>query len=146
MQNPPGVQLSFDIPILGTANAGEALVYGEQTTQGSISLSHSIIRGNKQHYFLVQIEGTSMNAFMVNGKIIEDKSYVLIHKKDTQMNEHDAYLVILNGCATVKKVKKEEHNLYLLPVSHDASHRPIIVTEEDDVMINGKVIDVFNFS
>jgi hypothetical protein len=41
--------------------------------------------------------------------------------------------------------KKEGNNLYLLPKSKDAYHTPIVLDESDDVRVNGKVVDVFNF-
>jgi hypothetical protein len=33
----------------------------------------------------------------------------------------------------------------LLPQSKDDYHKPIILAEDDDLMINGKIVDVFHF-
>jgi len=35
--------------------------------------------------------------------------------------------------------------MYLIPKSRDTYHKPIVVSEDDDVLVNGKVVDVFNF-
>jgi hypothetical protein len=32
-----------------------------------------------------------------------------------------------------------------MPKSKDAYHKPIILSNDDEVVINGKVVDVFNF-
>jgi SOS-response transcriptional repressor LexA len=60
-------------------------------------------------------------------------------------NPFAAYLCIVSGCATLKKVKQQGDQLFLIPDSDDASHMPIILTQDDDVKIQGKVVDVFSF-
>ena len=86
-----------------------------------------------------------MNNYMVNGKYIENGSYVLIDKKEKVINTKDAFLFVVDNAATLKIPKKEGSNLYLIPKSRDTYHNPIVVSEDDNVMVNGKVVDVFNF-
>ena len=86
-----------------------------------------------------------MNNHLINGKYIENGSYVLIRKDATQLNEKDAFLFIVDRSATIKKYKQNGEYLYLLPNSKDSYHKPIILSEDDRVMVNGKVVDVFNF-
>jgi repressor LexA len=86
-----------------------------------------------------------MNACSIKWKIIENGSYVLVKKDETSPSSHDPYLFIVNGAATLKKFKKEGEYVYLLPESNDDSHKPIILTQDDDVSSNGKVVDVFSF-
>jgi SOS-response transcriptional repressor LexA len=69
----------------------------------------------------------------------------LIKKDEVNTNSKDAFLFIVNGAATLKKFKKDGDTIYLLPDSKDDYHKPIILSEEDNLMINGKVMDVFNF-
>jgi len=38
-----------------------------------------------------------MNDFEVNGKIIENGSYVLINKNNSNTNNNDAFLFVVNG-------------------------------------------------
>jgi SOS-response transcriptional repressor LexA len=86
-----------------------------------------------------------MNNYVINGKTIENGSYILVNKDATQLNGKDAFLFIVNNSATIKKYKQDGSLVYLLPESNDEYHKPIILSEDDNVMVNGKVVDVFNF-
>ncbi|MDD2565254.1 MAG: S24 family peptidase [Candidatus Gracilibacteria bacterium] len=142
-----GSQLAIPIPILGFANAGKPFKYGEEQDLGNLLISKTIIKGDPGNYFLLKLEGTSMNQFHVNGKILVDGSYVLVNKDyNWQGDSSGAYVCIVNGFATVKKIKKEGNDTYLLPQSEDKEHTPIILSQDDIVEINGKIVDVFNFS
>ena len=44
-----------------------------------------------------------------------------------------------------KRYKQDGSLVYLLPESNDEYHKPIILSEDDNVLVNGKVVDVFNF-
>ena len=84
-----------------------------------------------------------MNNFTVNGKKLEDKKYALINSKKKMPNEHDAFLCIVDQCATIKKIKRTHDCIYLLPESRDESHHPLIFSTDDIIEINGCVEDVF---
>ncbi len=142
--NGVGFQTMLLIPILWVANAWKPLSIAEQEDYGSLPISKTIISGNSAEYFIVKVEGTSMNDFVVNGKYVENGSYVLISKKEKNINTKDAFLFIVDNAATIKVPKKEWKNLYLLPKSKDSYHKPIVLSHSDDVLINGKVVDVFN--
>jgi SOS-response transcriptional repressor LexA len=87
-----------------------------------------------------------MNNFSIRGKFLDNEAFVLIDSSIKAVdNPFAAYLCIINGAATVKRVKKEGSNIYLLPDSKDAEHMPIVLTETDSIEISGKVVDVFNF-
>ena len=86
-----------------------------------------------------------MNNFEVNGKIIDNGSYVLIRKDSVQLNSRDAFLFIVDGAATIKKYKKDGDRIYLIPESKEDYHHPIILSTDDKIMVNGKVVDVFTF-
>lgn len=140
-------QISIPIPILGIANAGRPLVYADESTYGEIFVSPTVVTGDVKKYFCVKLQGTSMNNFSIRGKMLEDGACVLVDSSVQAVdNPFAAYLCIVNGAATVKKVKREGESLYLLPDSKDSSHTPIVLSSDDDVKINGKVVDVFNFS
>lgn len=141
-----GSQLAIPIPILGFANAGKPLKYWEENDLGSLLISKSIIKWDKDKYFCLKLEWTSMNNFSINSKFLEDGSYVLVNKDfDWQWDSSWAYVCIVNWFATVKKIKKEWEWYYLLPQSNNTEHTPIILSQDDTVEINGRVIDVFNF-
>lgn len=142
-----GSQLAIPIPILGFANAWKPFKYWEEQDLGNLLISKTIIKWDPGNYFLLKLEWTSMNQFHVNGKILVDWSYVLVNKDyNWQWDSSGAYVCIVNGFATVKKIKKEWNDTYLLPQSEDKEHTPIILSQDDIVEINGKVVDVFNFS
>jgi len=143
--NGVGFQTTLHIPILGFANAWRPLVEAEETDLGVFPISKKLIEGDGQNYFIVQVEGTSMNNFKVKGKNIENGSYVLIKKDEVNINPKDAFLFIVDRSATIKKFKKDSQNVYLLPDSRDEYHKPIILAPNDNIMVNGKVVDVFNF-
>ena len=142
--NGSGFQTMMLISILWVANAGKPLSLANQEEYGSLPISKSIVSGDASDYFIVKVEGTSMNDFMINGKYIESGSYVLISKKEKVINTKDAFLFIVDNAATLKIPKKEGKNLYLIPKSKDSYHKPIVLSDADDVLVNGKVIDVFN--
>jgi hypothetical protein len=49
-----------------------------------------------------------MNRFCLDGKYIQDNSTVLVDTAQKwQPGSNDAYLCIVNGFATIKKIKKE---------------------------------------
>jgi len=139
------LQTMLQIPILGVANAWQALSYAEQYDYWTIPISKTLIKWNQSDYFIVKVDWTSMNDFKVNNKYIENGSYVLINKNEKVMNSKDAFLFIVDGAATLKVPKKEWNNIYLMPKSKDSHHKPIVLSSDDEFFLNWKVVDVFNF-
>lgn len=143
--NSIGFQTTLNIPILGYANAGTPLANAEENDYGVLPISKNIISWDEKNYFVLKVEGTSMNKYEVNGKMIENGSYILINKNESTLNNSDAFLFVVNNSATIKKYKQEGNTVYLLPESNDEYHNPIILSSDDNVLVNGKVVDVFNF-
>ena len=143
--NSIGFQTTFNIPILWYANAGTPLVDATESSYWVLPISKKIISWDDQNYFILKVEGTSMNNCNIKWKTIDNGSYVLIKKDEVSVNSNDAFLFIVNWAATLKKFKKDWENIYLLPESNDDYHKPIILSEDDNLMINGKIVDVFNF-
>jgi len=138
-------QTTLNIPILGYANAWTPLVEATESDYGTLPISKKIISWDEKNYFVLKVEGTSMNNFEVWGKIIENGSYVLIKKDEINTNPKDAFLFVVNWAATLKRFKQDSGTVYLLPESKDEFHKPIILSEDDQIMVNWKVVDVFNF-
>lgn len=138
-------QTTLNIPILGYANAGTPLVDAKESDYWVLPVSRKIISGDEQDYFILKIEWTSMNNIEVKGKTIDNWSYVLIKKNESSLNSKDVFLFTVNGGATIKRYKKEWSEVYLMPDSSDDYHKPIILSESDNISVNGKVVDVFNF-
>jgi len=139
------LQTMISLPILWIANAWQPLSYANEYDYWTLPISKTIIHWDPKNYFVVKVDWTSMNNFKINEKYIENWSYVLIDKNEKVINTVDAFLFVVDGAATLKIPKKEWINLYLIPKSKDTHHKPIILTEYDDISVNWKVIDVFNF-
>ena len=138
-------QTTLNIPILGYANAWTPLVDANESNYWVLPISKKIISWDEQNYFILKVEWTSMNNYEVKWKTIDNWSYVLIRKDEVNINSSDAFLFVVNWAATLKKFKKDWNTIYLLPESKDDYHKPIILSEEDNLMINWKIVDVFNF-
>lgn len=139
-------QLAIPIPILGFANAGRPLAYADEAEMGSVMVSKALVKGDEKKYFCVRVHGTSMNRFLVRGKPLADGSVALIDSSyQTVDDPNAAYLCVVDGAATLKKVKVAGDSLYLVPESNDVSHSPLVLSSDDHFSINGKVVDVFDF-
>lgn len=143
--NGVGFQKMLSIPILGYANAGTPLDLAEEQDLWVLPVSKSVINWDENNYFILKVEGTSMNKHKIKWKTIDNGSYILVDKSDTTANSKDAFLFVVDGAATIKVQKTEWENLYLTPQSHDEYHKPIILSSSDNVTVNGKIVDVFNF-
>jgi repressor LexA len=129
-----------DVPVLGTANAGTALMFADEYVEGFLKVSKRIVRD--LDVFAVQVSGTSMNKATVNEKTIEDGDFILVDK-NAECGNNDKVLVVIDGLATVKTFRTVDgRNIVLMPESTDPKHKPIFLTDEDNFVINGKVIDV----
>lgn len=139
-------QTTLNISILGYANAWTPLVDARESNYWVIPISKSLVKWDEKNYFFLKVEWTSMNDFEINGKFIDNGSYVLIKKDEISLNDKDSFLFIVDWWATIKKYKKDLDNVYLLPKSKDDFHKPIILSSSDEIILNWKVVDVFNFS
>lgn len=138
-------QTTLNIPILWYANAWTPLVDAKESDYGVLPVSKKIISWNEEDYFILKVEWTSMNKIEVNSKVINNWSYVLIKKNEPNLNTKDVFLFTVNGWATIKKYKKDWNDVYLMPESNDDYHKPIVLSQSDNIAVNGKVVDVFNF-
>ena len=135
----------LDVPVFGMANAGAATMFADQYVEGYLKVSKRIVRD--RNVFAIQISGTSMNKAKVNHKTIQSGDFILVDSTSKAYNNGDKVLVVIDGLATVKTFRTVDgKNIVLLPESTEKKHRPIFLTEEDDFVINGKVIDVLKVS
>lgn len=136
----------LDVPVFGMTSAGAATMFADQFIEGYVKVSKRIVRDSR-NVFAVQVSGTSMNRAKVNGKTIRDGDFILVDASWKHYDNGDKVLVVIDGLATVKTFRSVDgRNIALLPESSDKRHRPIFLTDEDDFVINGKVIDVLRVS
>lgn len=128
------------VPILGYANAGTPLVTAEEESLGVLKIDRRII-GRKRDLFSLIVKGDSMDLADIEGKKILDGSYLIV-QKDTDIDDGDVVVAVIEGSATVKRVKKEKDMVILYPDSSNPINQPIYLDKDSDSMFNGKVIKV----
>jgi repressor LexA len=133
---------SFFVPILGSANAGEAVILASEEKRGDLHIPSGVIKAKNGNLFALKIDGDSMNKAKINGRNIESGDFVIVDPSETSPENNDYVLSVINGCANVKKFKKDTNGIRLEPESTNKKHKPIYLSSEDDFMINGKIIAV----
>ncbi len=135
----------LDVPVFGMASAGAATMFADQYIEGYLKVSKRIVGDHK--VFAIQVSGTSMNKAKVGGKTIQNGDFILVDADVDEYENGDKVLVVIDGLATVKTFRTiDGHHIVLLPESSDKRHKPIFLTDEDDFVINGKVIDVLKLN
>jgi SOS regulatory protein LexA len=138
----------IDVPVFGMASAGAATMFADQYIEGYLKVSKRIVSPKAQsRVFAIQVSGTSMNKARVNGKNIQNGDFILVDTSWKHYDNGDKVLVAIDGMATVKTYRTVDgKNIVLLPESTDSVHQPIFLTDEDNFVINGKVIDVLKMT
>lgn len=130
------------IPILGYANAGTPLVLAEEQNMGILQVDKALV-GNKRDLFGLIVKGDSMNLRSIDGGKLEEGHYLVV-QKNCEFEDGDVVVAIVDGCATVKNIKRENDLVILYPQSSNGIHKPIYLDSNSNSIINGKVIRVLN--
>ncbi|HRX43960.1 MAG TPA: transcriptional repressor LexA [Candidatus Dojkabacteria bacterium] len=139
----PVYEYLVGIPILGYANAGTPLVLAQEENLGVLQLDPNLVEKKEQNLFGLIVKGDSMNLRNINGKALEEGHYLVV-QKDAEYEDGDVVVAIVDGCATVKNIKREKGLVILYPQSNNPIHRPIYLNKKSDSMINGKVVMVLD--
>ncbi len=134
---------SVSIPLMGSANAGTATIFTEDTAQGYLKISRNIL-SKRDGIFALRVDGDSMNKASINGRKFEDGDFVLIDSEYRDPKSGDYVLSVIDGMANLKKfdIDKKTKTIRLLSESTNKKHKPIYISSADDYMINGKIISV----
>lgn len=138
----------YTIPIVGMASCGPANTFADEATEGYLTVSKNSIATIKGKSFAVRASGNSMNKANIpapNGSTapLEDGDYAIVDTEYTDLESNKGkYIVsIINGLANIKKLAVRNYDIALLSESTDPSaYPPIIVSENDDYLINGRVV------
>ena len=132
----------LSIPILGSANCGPAQLYASQNIEGYLKVSERFIK-RKEGLFAIKAQGNSLNRANIKGQSIESGDYVIIDSNERVPADGDYVLSVIDGMANLKKFRHDTQNqrIVLISESTQAAH-PIFIHEEDEFVINGKVVDV----
>ncbi|MFA5086373.1 MAG: S24 family peptidase [Candidatus Paceibacterota bacterium] len=138
----------ISLPILGSANCGQALIFADERIEGYLKLSRGLLKkdliGRIDEVFVLKAVGDSMNRASINGKNIENGDYVIIDKKETVRNG-DCVVSIIDGAANIKKILFDKKNARIILLSESSRDFPPIYISENDgdsYLVCGKVVDV----
>lgn len=139
----------ISIPILGSANCGEALVFADERAEGYLQVSSRILgerlAKSSNNLFALRAIGESMNRANVFNSTIDDGDYVIVDKSRIQPKNNEYVLSIIDGMANIKKffIDRNNHQILLLSES-SRDFPPIYIHEEDSerFLINGIVVKV----
>lgn len=133
---------SISLPVLGSANAGTASIFAEGNIEGYLKISRSMLNKRKG-VFVLRASGNSMNKAKIRGKGINDGDFVLIDSTDRDPKDGDYVLSVIDNCANLKRFRVDKKSRQKVLVSESTeTHMPIFLHEDDDFMINGKIIAV----
>ncbi len=121
-----------NVPIVGTVAAGEPILAVENI-EGYFPLPTEFLTDNPA--FMLRVQGESM----VNKGILSG-DHVIVEKKNTARNG-EMVVALVDDSATVKTFYHEKDHIRLQPANDTMD--PIILHEEDNVQIIGRVIGVF---
>ena len=135
------------IPVMGEADCGEATKFADGRIVDHLAVSPSVIKPKlSERLYALIARGDSMNRAEVRGKTIEDGDYIIIEKKDTYVPvDGDIVVSIIGGLANIKRLRRDNarQRLLLLSESHrQEDYAPIVISENDDFVVEGKVVDV----
>lgn len=139
----------YAIPIVGMASCGPANQFAEEAIEGYLHVSKTTIKAKGQ-LFAVRASGDSMNDASVltpDGNVapLEDGDYAIVDTSFCNVDENiGKYVVsIINGFANIKRLMKRAYDYALMSESTDMKkYPPIIIHENDDYLINGRIIAV----
>ncbi len=130
--------LFLAIPVLGSANCGEANIFAEENLEGYIKVSKKIIKAG-DGFLAIRASGNSMNRANINGQNIGNGDYVIVDTKK-QPETNDYVLAIIDNCANIKKMLLNSKDKIISLVSESTENHPVIFIHKNDrFLINGVV-------
>lgn len=136
IERQPGVETSaIRVPVLGRVAAGIPLDAVEEI-MGYEDISS--VRYSSGEYFGLEIKGQSMEPKISDGDVV-------IVRKQSDVDSGDIAVVLVNGdAATVKKIKKSQQGVTLIP--NNPAYEPIYYSNKEieslPVSIIGKVVEL----
>ena len=133
------------IPILGSANCGEAALFAEEHIEGFLKVSKRILKKDTK-LFALKAVGNSMNRATIDGKQIDDGDYIIVDCEARDPSNGDYVVSMIDGLANIKKFFWDNaSNQVVLYSESDQDLAPIYIHPDDvdDYLVCGKVMQVF---
>ena len=139
----------ISIPILGSANCGEAVIFADEQKEGYLKVSSRLL-GNislkrTKDLFALRALGQSMNRANIDGNTIDDGDYVIIDKSKISPSNNEYVLSVIDGLANIKKIFVDKNNNQIILLSESSQNFAPIYIHADDFdrcLINGTVVKV----
>ncbi len=142
----------ISLPILGSANCGEALELAENIApEGFLRVSARLIGPMPQkpehRFFVVRAVGSSMNRANISGEAIDDGDYVVVDRQvGDKKSLHGKYVLsLIDGAANIKKfVLQAKSDMISLVSESNQNFSPIFIHQEDfaDYTVAGRIVRV----
>jgi len=132
------------VPILGTANCGEARMFADDNIEGYLKVSPTMLK-KKNNIFAIRATGFSMNKANVNGESIDQGDFVIVDSENKNPHNGDYVLSIIDGVANIKKISIDDKRQQIVLLSESSKdYSPIYIHAEDSdcYSVGGKVLQV----
>lgn len=123
----------IEIPVVGRVAAGQPIL-AEENIEGNIVIDKNFL-GSRTECFGLKVRGDSM----INAGIMEGDLVIIQPQKDA--SNGDIIVALLEDEATMKRYSLVNNKIYLVP--ENEKYEPIIIDNNEDFSIVGKVIGVF---
>ncbi len=123
------VEDKYRIAIVGKVVAGKP-IESQEYIEGYLSIDYA----NPQEYFALRVSGDSMRDIGIT-----PGSLLIVHKQQ-QVENGEIIVASIDGESTVKRYKEDKGVIFLMP--ENSAYNPIVVSEENDFYIFGKVVEV----
>lgn len=117
---------TVNVPLVGSAPCGTP-VFAEENVEGLFPVSARLAR-RPHRYFLLRATGDSMTE-----KGIQNGNLVLVRQQPSASNG-DIVVALVDGQATIKEFHRTPSAIILKPRSKNPKHKPIILTEDFQVL------------
>ncbi|MBU2036818.1 S24 family peptidase [Patescibacteria group bacterium] len=139
----------ISLPIIGSADCGEALTFADEKVEGYLKVSLGILdsqfRKKPSDLFVLRAKGESMNRANIQEKNIEEGDFILV-KQDRSAPENGEYVVsVIDGMANIKKfIKDKKNNRIILMSESSLDISPIYIHDDDysNYFVCGRVVDI----
>lgn len=137
----------ISIPILGSANCGEATIFADEQVEGYLKMSKSLVHVRSTTIFAIRAVGNSMNRAKIGVPEdgIDDGDYVLVDNTHGKPKNGDYVLSTIDDVANIKKFMFDKKNNQIVLISESSQHiPPIYIHPRDlsDYIVNGRVVQV----
>jgi repressor LexA len=125
------------VALVGDVTAG-SLMLAEENRQGWVQLPKDFLTPQSAEYFLLRVNGDSMNQATVHGERIENGDLVVV-RQQAVAEPGEIIVALVDGEATIKRLVAGP-GYYILKPESDQQYSPIILTE--DFRIQGVITRV----